>query len=61
LVGLNESKFEALAWKDGKYFVSVMIKNSQDKLIWRLVVVYGSPYEESKLEFLQELENILAN
>jgi len=38
-----------------------MIKNSLDKFVWRLVVVYGSPYEEGKLEFLQELENILGN
>jgi hypothetical protein len=60
LVGLNDRKFEALAWQDGKYCV-VMIKNSYDKFVWRLVVVYGSPYEEGKSEFLQELENILGN
>ena len=38
-----------------------MIKNDSDKFVWRLVVVYGSPYEEGKLEFLQELEGLLDN
>ena len=38
-----------------------MIKNSHDKFVWRLVVVYGSPYEEGKLDFLQEIESILGN
>lgn len=30
-------------------------------MVWRLVVVYGSPYEEGKAEFLQELGDLLDN
>jgi hypothetical protein len=27
--------------------------------VWRLIVVYGSPYEESKMEFIDELDSIM--
>lgn len=61
LVGLNTRKFEALAWQNTKYCVSAMIQNSDDKLIWRFISVYGSPYEEGKSEFIQELHTLLEN
>jgi hypothetical protein len=37
------------------------VKNVADKWIWRLVIVYDSPYEESKLDLLTELDGVLAN
>jgi len=61
LVGVNTNKFEVLSWQIGSYSLAAMIKNDSDKFVWRLVVVYGSPYEEGKLEFLQELEGLLDN
>jgi hypothetical protein len=33
--------------------------NIEDTFTWRLVVVYGSSYEEHKLEFLTELELVM--
>ena len=41
LVGINERKFEALAWQKTKFYVSVMIKNCDTKLVWRFITVYG--------------------
>jgi hypothetical protein len=38
-----------------------VVRNSVDKCVWRLVTICGSPYEESKLEFLAELDEVLAN
>jgi hypothetical protein len=38
-----------------------VVKNSLDKWVWRLVTIYGSPYEESNLDFLAELDGALAN
>jgi len=61
LVGLNERKFEVIAWKNGSFSVVGIIKNCIDNFVWRLVVVYGSPYEEGKADFLGELEGLLAN
>ena len=61
LVGVDERKFEVIAWRIGKYSVVGIIRNYQDSFVWRIVVVYGSPYEEGKLDFLAELESLLVN
>jgi exonuclease III len=61
LVGVNERKLDVIAWKVGSYSVAGILKNCHDNFIWRIVVVYGSPYEEGKLEFLLELEELLTN
>lgn len=61
LVGLNSKKFEVLAWRNTVYCVSVMIRNVVDKFVWRFVCVYGSPYEEGKDAFIQEIHDIMDN
>jgi hypothetical protein len=38
-----------------------MIKNITDKFVWRFVSVYGSPYEEGKANFIQELHEVVEN
>lgn len=60
-VGLNSRKFEALAWQSSKFCLSMMIKNSEDKLVWRFISVYGSLYDEGKPEFIKELHSLLEN
>jgi hypothetical protein len=37
-----------------------MIKNKIDNFCWRLIVVYGSRYEETKLEFIEEMDQVMA-
>jgi hypothetical protein len=37
----------------------VMVKNLRDNFVWRLIVVYGSAYDEHKLEFLEELHSVM--
>jgi hypothetical protein len=61
LVGLNSRKFEVLAWQNLIFAVSVMIKNCDDKFVWRFLSVYGSPYEDGKQEFINELHSLLEN
>lgn len=61
LVGLCSRKFEILAWQNSVYSVSAMIKNSDDKSVWRFISVYGSAYEEGKQEFIDELHSLLNN
>jgi mannosylglycoprotein endo-beta-mannosidase len=61
LIGFNGRKFEILACMNGDFCASVMIKNCYDKFVWRLIVIYGSPYEEGKLSFIQELDTFLDN
>lgn len=61
LVGFNTNKMEVTAWQSKTYCISAMVKNHHDKFCWRFIAVYGSPYEEGKLEFIQELHDLLDN
>jgi hypothetical protein len=36
------------------------VKNHEDKFMWPLVVVYGSPYEEFTEQFITELDEVLS-
>jgi hypothetical protein len=47
-------------WQQFQFCVVTVVKNMVDNLIWRLIVVYGSPYEEIKLEFIEELDMVMA-
>jgi exonuclease III len=58
LVGINEENFEVISWSIRTFSVAVVVKYKKDKLIWNLVYVYGSTYEEHKQEFLDELDLI---
>jgi hypothetical protein len=60
LVGFRLSTMEIIAWQDFIFCGVAIVKNQSDGLTWRLVVVYGSPYEELKITFLEELELVMA-
>jgi hypothetical protein len=40
--------------------ISCMLQNKKDNFSWRLVVLYGSPYDESKPDFVDELHLVLS-
>ena len=61
LVGFDECVAEVLSWQNKQFTVSAIVKNVVDECTWRLVVVYGSPYEEGKDEFINELHDLLTN
>jgi hypothetical protein len=52
---------ELLGWQDFKYCVVLIVRNNSDKFTMRLIVVYGTPYEETKLEFIDELPLVMEN
>jgi hypothetical protein len=39
--------------------MTAIVKTHSDKFIWRLIMVYGSPYDETKLEFVNELHMVM--
>jgi len=53
LLGFNSRNLELLACMNGEFCALVMVKNCYDKFVSRLIVVYGSPYEDGKLSFIQ--------
>jgi exonuclease III len=61
LVGLKAEVFEVMEWKLYDYCVSVIVKNQLDSMVWRLIVTYGSPYEEKKIEYITELHSVMSN
>jgi hypothetical protein len=54
LVGLKRSSFSILSCQGFKYRTAIMVQNILDDNIWRLVVLYGTPYDDNKLEFIDE-------
>jgi hypothetical protein len=43
-----------------RFSVSCMVQCRKNSFDWKLVVVYGSPYDEGKVEFIDELHLVLA-
>lgn len=39
--------------------ISIMFQEKKTGFIWKLVVVYGSPYEEGKDDFITELHSVM--
>jgi predicted metallo-beta-lactamase superfamily hydrolase len=60
LVGVSIDMFDVIKWDILSYCVSVQIKAKKDNVLWTVIVVYGYAYEEHKLEFINELHNIMA-
>jgi hypothetical protein len=61
LVGIKNLMFDLVGWQCFQFCAAAIIKNQLDNLVWRVIVVYGSPYEEGKLEFLAELHEVMAS
>lgn len=61
LVGFDDNVVEILSWQNKQFTVSAMVRNNCDNFTWRLIVVYGSPYDEGKEEFINELHDLMAN
>jgi hypothetical protein len=59
LVGVKQDSLEVLGWQGFKYCAIMIIRNNTDKFTWSLIVVYGSPYDETKLEFIDELHFVM--
>jgi hypothetical protein len=53
--------FEVCRWIIHTFSVSVLIKNKINGDVWRFISVYGSAYDEHKLEFINELHNVCAS
>lgn len=54
LVGCNNNKYIL------NFSISLMISDVKTGFCWKLVVVYGSPYETGKLDFLTEIDEVMS-
>ena len=60
-MGVKEDKFEIIACNVLTYSISCLLKNKCNNTVWRLISVYGSAYDNFKLDFINELHNLLNN
>jgi hypothetical protein len=58
-VGLRDSTFELISWQGFKFCSMFLVKSRLGNFVWRIINVYGSPYEEGKMEFVDELHSVM--
>lgn len=58
LVGVDSDIFEVLQWSSLGFTVSCKFVIKASGVRFRLVAVYGSPYEDGKEDFISELHNL---
>jgi hypothetical protein len=61
LVGANSDMYVATLSQSLEFLISVMMLDKKTGFSWKLVVVYGSPYEEGKQAFIEELYSVVAH
>lgn len=58
LVGVKSDVFDILSIDILEFFVACLIRDKKNSG-WRFISVYGSAYDEHKLEFINELHNTM--
>lgn len=61
LLGFDLIKFNVSNIVRRKFTLSWMVHDKKTSFDWRVVVVYGSPHEEGKQDFLDELEEVMGS
>jgi exonuclease III/plasmid maintenance system killer protein len=61
LLGANEDLFSMSVRELLDFTVSVMLSIKASSFVFKLVVVYGSPYEEGKQAFVDELHKVMGS
>jgi hypothetical protein len=58
-VGIKKGFADIVSWNQLKFCSVMVLKNQLDDFVSRLVVVYDSPSEDSKLEFIRESHMVM--
>lgn len=59
LVGVSFDKFQVTMGDKLEFSLSNMFQDKRSSFCWKLVTIYGSPYEEGKQSFLEELHKVM--
>jgi hypothetical protein len=60
-VGVKTNSYDVIRWQTFQFCVVLIVRNCDDKFVWRLIVVYGSLYELTKLTFIDEMDEVLGS
>lgn len=58
---MNNELYEIIGFVNKTYCVVVTVKTKSNGFVWQFVVVYGTAYNELKIEFIVELHDIMSN
>jgi hypothetical protein len=53
-VGFRNLVIDVISWQEFEFCSVAIVKNVDDRIVWRLITIYGSPYDDTKLDFLDE-------
>ena len=59
--GADERSLEVISCLKRQFSISMLVKNTRDNFVWRVIVVYGCPYDEGKGDFITELHEVMLN
>ena len=58
-MGLKSDLFKVIGFVNKKFCTVATLKNKSDGFVWHLVAIYGTSYNELKLEFFAELHEVM--
>lgn len=59
LVGINGDLFEIVGFVNQEFCVTATVRNKTDKSIWQFVAIYGTAYNERKMDFIANLHEVM--
>lgn len=59
LIGVREDLYNVVVGDKLQFSLAVMITDRKSNFVWKLIVVYGPPYEDGKLAFIDELHTVM--
>lgn len=59
LVGIKQDLFDVVSVDILGFSVACLIKDKKTRITWRFIAVYGSAYDDFKLDFINELHNTM--
>jgi hypothetical protein len=57
---VKDCKFETTSWHIHKFCVACVVKSKDKGNIWKFISMHGSAYNGFKLDFINELHNVMA-
>lgn len=57
-MGVDLDIFDIVSWSNLEFSVSCVMKLKDTDNLFRVITVYGSPYEEGKESFISELHSL---
>ena len=57
-MGVDADLFEIISWSHLEFSVSCVLKLKNKDVTFRIITVYGSPYEEGKEAFISDLYSL---